>query len=30
MQNLIIAATESTPEVSFDFATRQFALRGES
>ncbi|KTS35782.1 DUF1987 domain-containing protein [Pantoea dispersa] len=30
MQNLIIAATESTPEVNFDFATRQFALRGES
>lgn len=30
MQNLMIAATESTPEVSFDFATRQFVLRGES
>jgi len=30
MQNLIITATESTPEVSFDFATRQFALGGES
>jgi len=30
MQNLMIAASESTPEVSFDFATHQFALRGES
>ena len=28
MQNLVIAATESTPEVSFDFAAGQFALRG--
>lgn len=30
MQNLVIAATESTPEVSFDFTAGQFALRGES
>ncbi|MDI9221236.1 DUF1987 domain-containing protein [Pantoea sp. EA-12] len=30
MQNLFIAATESTPEVNFDFETSQFALRGES
>ncbi|ORM74489.1 Fe-S oxidoreductase [Pantoea wallisii] len=30
MQNLAVAATESTPEVNFDFETRQFTLRGES
>ncbi|MGK3111700.1 DUF1987 domain-containing protein [Candidatus Pantoea formicae] len=30
MQNLVIAATESTPDVNFDFETGQFALRGES
>ena len=30
MQNLVIAATESTPDVNFDFETSQFALRGES
>ena len=30
MPNLVIAATESTPEVEFDFDARQFALRGES
>lgn len=30
MQNLVIAATESTPEVNFDFAAGQFSLRGES
>ncbi|QDY43006.1 DUF1987 domain-containing protein [Candidatus Pantoea soli] len=30
MQNLVIAATDSTPEVSFDFAACRFALRGES
>ncbi len=30
MQNLAIAATDSTPEVHFDFDAGQFALRGES
>ncbi|MBS0881219.1 DUF1987 domain-containing protein [Pantoea sp. JGM49] len=30
MQNLVIAATESTPEVNFDFESGQFSLRGES
>ncbi|WP_343550824.1 DUF1987 domain-containing protein [Pantoea sp.] len=30
MQNLVIAATESTPDVNFDFETAHFSLRGES
>ncbi|MBP2195130.1 DUF1987 domain-containing protein [Pantoea cypripedii] len=30
MQNLVIAATDSTPDVDFNFADRLFSLRGES
>ena len=30
MENIIIAATERTPEVSFDFASGKLLMRGES